>query len=67
VTTLALPPELCVHHDVIEYPHGPISIGVCQKCRREREYQTPYDSPVYGGMVRLRFPKIVLARAEDYD
>ena len=61
---LALPPELCVHWDKIVYPHGPISIGVCQKCGREREYKTPYDSPIYGNQ---RFPKIVLARAEDWD
>jgi hypothetical protein len=36
VTTEAPP---CVHHDKIEMPHGPISIGRCKKCGREREYQ----------------------------
>ncbi|KKL89686.1 hypothetical protein LCGC14_1912190 [marine sediment metagenome] len=30
----------CVHHDRIEMPHGPVSIGVCQLCGREREYDT---------------------------
>ena len=30
----------CVHHDVIEMPHGPVSIGVCIYCGREREYDT---------------------------
>ena len=35
--TVAAP---CVHHDVIATPHGPVSIGTCQKCGREREYDT---------------------------
>ena len=39
MTTLTLPPELCRHHDVIEFPDGPISIGRCQKCGREKEYE----------------------------
>ena len=33
------PRELCCHWDRIEMPHGPISIGRCKKCGREREYQ----------------------------
>ena len=63
---LALPPELCVHWWRIAYPNGSISIGRCQKCGREREYQTPYDSPIYGN-TKPRFPKVVLTRAEDYE
>ena len=39
VGLLALPPELCVHWSRIEYPNGPISIGRCKKCGREREYE----------------------------
>ena len=36
---LALPPELCRHHDIIAIPNGPISIGTCKKCHRKREYE----------------------------
>ncbi len=35
--TTEAPP--CVHHDIIEVPDGPISIGTCKKCGREREYE----------------------------
>jgi hypothetical protein len=35
--TTEAPP--CVHHDKIEPPNGPISIGRCKKCHREREYE----------------------------
>lgn len=41
---LALPPELCVHWWRITRPNGPISIGKCKKCGREKVYQTPYMS-----------------------
>jgi hypothetical protein len=30
----------CKHHDIIEMPHGPVSIGTCKFCGREREYDT---------------------------
>ena len=63
---LALPPELCVHHFIIEYPNGPTSDAQCSKCYVERTFNTPYDSPIYGNAVR-RFPKVLLARAEDWD
>ena len=45
VTIKALP---CRHHDVIETPHGPISKARCQKCGRERVYDTSrfYESNV---------------------
>ena len=39
MTTLALPFELCVHWERIDFPDGPISIGTCKKCGREREYE----------------------------
>ena len=39
VVILALPPELCVHWWRIAMPNGPISIGTCKKCGREREYE----------------------------
>jgi hypothetical protein len=29
----------CRHHDIIEMPHGPVSIGTCKFCGREREYK----------------------------
>ena len=35
--TVAAP---CAHHDVIETPHGPISKARCEKCGRERVYDT---------------------------
>ena len=60
---LALPPELCRHWDRIQYPEGPVSIGKCERCGREREYGTAYgyrNPPP-------RFPKMVLQRAEDWD
>ena len=66
MTTLALPPELCVHWDKIVRPHGPISIGRCQKCGREREYRTPYNGTIYNNAAQ-KFPKIALARAEDWE
>ncbi|KKL83729.1 hypothetical protein LCGC14_1971880, partial [marine sediment metagenome] len=37
VRTIEVSP--CVHHDIIEVPNGPISIGTCKKCGREREYE----------------------------
>ena len=30
----------CRHHDVIEMPSGPVSIGRCKYCGREKEYGT---------------------------
>ncbi len=39
MTTLALPPELCCHHDIIEVPNGPISIGTRKKCHRKKQYE----------------------------
>ena len=63
---LALPPELCVHWERIAYPNGPVSIGRCEKCGREREYATPYESPIYGN-TKQPFPKILLARTEAWD
>jgi hypothetical protein len=36
---LALPPELCVHHDEIEMAKGPVSKGRCKYCGREKEYE----------------------------
>ena len=41
---VALPPELCVHWWRIGYPNGPTTIGKCEKCGREKVYQTPYMS-----------------------
>lgn len=29
----------CIHHWIIEMPDGPVSIGTCKKCGREREYE----------------------------
>lgn len=66
VLFLALPPELCVHWERINYPSGPISISVCQKCGRERVYKTPYDGTNYGNTTQ-RFPKIALRPAEDWE
>jgi len=67
VGLLALPPELCVHWERINYPDGPTSIGRCQKgCGWEREYRTPYNGILYNNQ-KQKFPKIVLARAEDWD
>jgi len=36
---LSLPPDACIHWDKIKMPNGPISIGTCKKCGREREYE----------------------------
>ncbi len=47
MTTLALPPELCAHHFIIEMPHGEISIGTCEKCGREKEYENGYPWKTY--------------------
>ncbi|KKK58143.1 hypothetical protein LCGC14_3047390 [marine sediment metagenome] len=66
VTTLALPPELCVHWWRIAMPNGPISIGICEKCHRQREYLTPYDGTNYGNRIQ-KFPKIALRPAEDWN
>ncbi|KKN02111.1 hypothetical protein LCGC14_1121140 [marine sediment metagenome] len=37
VVTVAAP---CVHHDIIEMPHGPVSKARCKLCGEEREYDT---------------------------
>lgn len=29
----------CCHHEIIEPPDGPVSIGRCLYCGREKEYQ----------------------------
>jgi len=57
--------DSCVHHDMIEPPDGPTSIGRCRKCGRQKVYQTPYQS-TYGNP-QQKFPKIALQRAEDWD
>jgi len=33
----------CIHWDIIESPHGTVSIGRCKKCGREKEYRTPFQ------------------------
>lgn len=45
MTTLALPTELCRHWDRIPAPNGSTSAAVCEKCGREKVYNTPYEGP----------------------
>ena len=63
---LALPPELCAHHWIIEGQHGPVSAAQCSKCYVERTFSTPYDAS-YAGSPEQRRTKIMLKRAEDWD
>ncbi|KKM80046.1 hypothetical protein LCGC14_1343710 [marine sediment metagenome] len=45
----------CVHHDIIEMPHGPVCIGVCKYCGREKEYEN-HKFPDYNSRPTKRVP-----------
>ena len=53
--SLALPPELCSHWDIIAIPNGPISIGRCKYCGREKEYEN-HKWPDYNSRPTKRTP-----------
>ena len=42
MTTLALPPELCRHWEIIAEPDGPQALGTCQLCGMTKWYVTSY-------------------------
>lgn len=35
----------CVHHFMLEPPHGPISQGVCKFCGFKKDHQNRLDEP----------------------
>ena len=56
----------CVHHFIIASPDGPISIGRCKKCHREREYEN-YRWPEYNVKPLSEKYKPPPKRTEDWD